>query len=536
MQKLRLALYQANSRMGDIAGNAEKLRTQHDWVTAQAADLLIMPELYLLGYPPDDLAQNPLVLSEIDRALKMLAEKTQSACAMLVGAPMPVDGQLMNAMVLLADGKIQQVMGKTDLPNYGVFDDKRVFNPAAQPQAITINNIKAGVLVCEDAWTQKPLASLLAAESGMQFIISANASPFDVDKFAQRLSVANARQREAKLPYVYVSSVGGQDDVIFDGGSFVLNGRGEIAAQLPFWQEYCALVDLDIAVGEITMVNPVSVQEESRESRLYHAMVLATRDYVNKNNFPGAMLGLSGGIDSALVAAIAVDALGAGRVRAFMLPSPYTSQQSHDDATAIARNLGVTLREIPITPGVHVLRESLNLQGGGLVAENLQARLRGLLLMALSNDSNDLLLTTGNKSEMAVGYATLYGDMNGGFNPIKDLYKTDVYRVARWRNEQSPVIPESVLTRAPTAELAPGQTDQDSLPPYDILDRILAALVEGNHDLAAISDIDPALVARVTAMLYRAEYKRRQSAPGPKLTRRAFGRERRYPITNAFRK
>ncbi len=540
---MRIAFYQANPTVGDIHGNLRKLLDKRAALPADV-ELLVTPEQYLLGYPAEDLVLSPLVHGVIAQALDELCAATQTGPAVLVGTPYVEDGKVYNAAVLAADGAIQHVFKKYDLPNYGVFDEKRVFAQGPIPRPFNFRGLNLGVLICEDIWTAAPLGLLrnkLAAQEKVDLLIAPNGSPYEYGKAHIRHALARARVTEIGCPLVYINLVGGQDEIIFDGNSFVMNTTGEMVATVAAFTEDTFIYDT--ATSAMTAAQPQAFDEEAE---LYEAILLGIRDYVNKNNFNGVVLGLSGGVDSALVATLAVDALGARRVRAIMMPSPYTAPISQADADSLAQNLGIELKNIPIQNGMQATHSMLAVFGDlkSVAAENLQSRLRGLLLMAASNQTGDLLLTTGNKSEMAVGYATLYGDMNGGFNPIKDVYKTDVYRLCHWRNMHLPVgvsgpaspIPHRILTRAPSAELKDNQTDQDSLPPYDILDQILFDLIEHNHDVADLTakGIDKNLVLRVIQMLDRAEFKRRQAAPGVKLHSRAFGRDRRYPITNGF--
>jgi NAD+ synthase len=468
--------------------------------------------------------------------------------AILITTPWRVDGKTYNAALLADGGKIAATRLKYDLPNYGIFDEKRVFAAGPMPGPIAFRGIRLGVMICEDMWTPDVTETL--EESGAEILIVPNGSPYEHDKLDERINLAVARIVESKLPLVYVNQVGGQDEIVFDGGSFVVGSDRLLKAQLPAWKEAICAVTFNrrngawVAEGEVTKV------ANGLES-IYQAMVLGLRDYVEKSRFPGVILGLSGGIDSALSAAVAVDAIGAGRVRAVMMPSPYTSQDSLDDAAECARLLGIRLDTISIEPAMaafdSMVRPLFEGRGPDITEENLQSRARGVTLMALSNKLGHMVLSTGNKSEMSVGYATLYGDMCGGYAVLKDVYKTTVFELCRWRNQSLPdgakgpagrVMPERVITKPPSAELKPNQTDQDTLPPYDKLDDILACLIEGEMRVEEIvaRGHDEATVRRVWRMLDRAEYKRRQAPPGVKITRRAFGRDRRYPIVNAFQK
>lgn len=545
--KISLALAQLNPTVGSISGNVAKLREARARAAAQGADLLMTSELYLCAYPPEDLVLKPSFQDNLRASVEELAAETaDGGPAILLGTPWREEGKLYNAVLLLDGGLITAKIFKHDLPNYGPFDEKRVFAAAPLPEPVLFRGVKLGVLICEDMWT--PDAAARLNEQGADILLIPNGSPFEVGKTEKRHNLAADRVEETGLPLVYLNQVGGQDELVFDGASFVLNGKGELIAGLRAWEEDLAIIQLDN--GDISSVGKSLETPPDHAAEIYHALMLGLRDYVNKNGFPGVVLGMSGGIDSALAAAIAVDALGADKVWGVMLPSPYTSRESTEDAQASARALGCKLDTIGIAGAMKVFDESLSQIIGdrcdGIVQENIQSRCRGLILMALSNGTGHMVLSTGNKSEMSVGYATLYGDMCGGFAVLKDVYKTEVYKIARWRNAHKPesalgpegtVIPDPVLTKAPTAELRPNQTDQDSLPPYDILDGILECLIEqdmGMHDIVA-KTYAQATVARVWALLDKAEYKRRQAAPGVKITRRNLSRDRRYPITNKYR-
>ena len=545
---IKIALAQFNPVVGDIRGNAEKARQAHAKAAALGADLIVFPELFVNGYPPEDLVLKPAFQDATHRELEKLAKECGTGPAILLGTIWREDGRLYNAAALLDGGRIAAVRLKADLPNYGVFDEKRVFAAGPMPGPVAIRGVRIGLPICEDIWGSDVVETLV--ETGAEILISPNGSPFDWPKPDKRMNVAVARVTESALPLVYLNQVGGQDELVFDGASFVLNSDRSLAVQMPAWREDLVLTEwTKTAAGwRCAPQPPASIPEDCAAA--YHACVLGLRDYVRKNGFPGVVLGLSGGIDSALVAAMAADALGPAHVHAIMLPSKFTSNDSLEDAAACAKMLGLRYDTIAIEPAVAGLTWGLkDMFAGtneGITEENLQSRVRGTILMAVSNKFGGMVVTTGNKSEMSVGYATLYGDMNGGFNPIKDLYKTEVYRLARWRNSHVPdgglgaggtVIPERILSKAPTAELRANQTDQDSLPPYDELDDILRALVENEFSVGEVVKRGhaPETVKKIERLLYLAEYKRRQAAPGVKISERNFGRDRRYPVTNKFR-
>ncbi|MEA2954444.1 MAG: synthase [Alphaproteobacteria bacterium] len=549
LNRLAMTIAQLNPIVGDVSGNAEKVRRARAQAAADGADLVIFPELFIAGYPPEDLVLKPAFQSECRAAVETLARETaDGGPAVVVGTPWVEEGKLYNAVTLLDGGMIAAVRFKVDLPNYGVFDEKRVFVPGPMPGPINFRGVRLGIPVCEDIWREEVVECL--AETGAELLIVPNGSPYWGDKDEVRLNVVVARISEQGLPLIYVNEVGGQDELVFDGASFALHADHSVAFQLPAFIETIVTVHWT-RVGATWRCDdgPILPLDEGDRAD-YGACVLGLRDYVNKNGFKGVELGLSGGIDSALCAALAVDALGAARVRCVMLPYRFTSQDSLDDAAAIANALGVQYDIVPIEAAVLGLETTLKPLFAGLPSdvteENLQARARGTILMAISNKFGLMVVTTGNKSEMSVGYATLYGDMNGGFNPIKDLYKTEVFRLARLRNDwkpawalgpDGPVIPENVLVRPPTAELREDQKDQDTLPPYDVLDQILQRLVEREEPVATIvaAGFDRETVMKIDRMLNLAEYKRRQAAPGVKVTLKNFGRDRRYPITNRFR-
>lgn len=545
---LTVGLAQVNPIVGDIDGNAARVRARR--AEAADCDLLVCGELVLAGYPPEDLVLRRVFQDRIEAAVRTLAAETaDGGPALLVGAPWRAGGKLYNAALLLDGGGIAAVRFKYDLPNYGVFDEKRVFAAGPLPDPIVFRGgARLGVMICEDMWTPRVAAYL--AEGGAELLVVPNGSPFETDKPGIRQLLAAERTTETGLSLLYVNLVGGQDELVFDGASFVWDPAEGLRARAPAWQEGVTRTRWQRAVDGFWTCTaaPVAGDGDGLES-VYHAMAVGLRDYVEKNRFPGVVLGLSGGIDSALTAVVAVDALGPERVRCVMMPSPYTSRDSLEDAAEVAGLLGVRLDSIGIEPAMTAFSAMLADVFAGLPAdvteENVQARSRGLLLMAISNKLGHMLLTTGNKSEMSVGYATLYGDMCGGFSVLKDIYKTTVFALSRWRNQCRPngfhgpagrVIPERVISKPPTAELRPNQTDQDTLPPYAELDGILEALIEdeASIDETAARGYDAATVRRVRRMIDRAEYKRRQAPPGVKITRRAFGRDRRYPITNGF--
>jgi NAD+ synthase len=549
-----ITLAQLNPTMGDVKGNAAKVRAARECARADGADLVMLSELFIAGYPPEDLVLKPAFQSACRTAVEELARETNDGGpAVLVGTPWVDDGKLYNACALLDEGRIAAIRFKVNLPNYGVFDEKRVFARGPVSGPLTIRGVRVGVPICEDTWLEESseyenVVECLA-ETGAEILVVPNGSPYTREKADMRLSVSVARVTESGLPLVYLNQVGGQDELVFDGGSFALNGDLSVAAQLPAFEESITTLRWKKGAGGWRCNGPVTASLEADRAD-YAACVLGLRDYVGKNGFPGVLLGISGGIDSALCAAIAVDALGAERVRGVMLPFRFTAQVSLDDAAKLANHLGFRYEVLPIAKAVHGFEEILSDVFKGLARditeENLQARTRGTLLMAISNKTGAMVVTTGNKSEMSVGYATLYGDMNGGFNPIKDIYKTEVFRLSSLRNSWKPngalgpageVIPPNIITRPPTAELRENQTDQDSLPPYEVLDAILERLVEREEPLATIiaAGFDREVVARIDRLLNIAEYKRRQAAPGVKVTRRNFGRDRRYPIVNRFR-
>ena len=552
--QLTITLAQLNPVVGDVTGNAARARTARAQAVADGADLLVLSELFIAGYPPEDLVLKPAFQAACRAEIEALARETaDGGPAVLIGTPWVEDGKLYNACALLDEGRIAALRFKANLPNYGVFDEKRVFarGPAAGP--VTIRGVRVGVPICEDTWMEESedyenVVECLA-ETGAEILIVPNGSPYTREKNDMRLSVSVARVAESGLPLVYLNQVGGQDELVFDGSSFGLNADRSLAFQLPGFEENITTLRWTRGEGGWTCKGPVTPVLDGDKGD-YAACVLGLRDYVGKAGFPGVLLGVSGGIDSALCAAIAVDALGSDKVRGVMLPFRFTAQESLDDAAKLTKQLGIQYEVLPIAAAVHgfedILKPAFVGRERDVTEENLQARTRGVLLMAISNKFGSMVVTTGNKSEMSVGYATLYGDMNGGYNPIKDIYKTEVFRLSTLRNSWKPegalgpsgeVIPPNIITRPPTAELRENQTDQDSLPPYDVLDAILVRLVEREDSVASIVsegfDIDT--VTRIARLLNIAEYKRRQAAPGVKVTRKNFGRDRRYPIINKFR-
>jgi NAD+ synthase len=554
LTRFTVTLAQLNPIVGDITGNAAKARTARAQAKADGATLIVFPELFIAGYPPEDLVLKPAFQAACRAAIEELARETaDGGPAVLIGSPWVDGGKLYNACALLDEGRIAAIRFKVNLPNYGVFDEKRVFARGSVSGPMTIRGLRVGVPICEDTWMEESAdyedVVETLTETGAEILIVPNGSPYARGKTDLRLSVQVARVTESGLPLVYLNQVGGQDELVFDGSSFVLNADRSLGAQMPAFSESITTLTFEKSGGHWRCNGPIAPVLEGDEGD-YAACVLGLRDYVNKNGFPGVLMGISGGIDSALCAAIAVDALGADRVRGIMLPFRYTAQVSLDDADKLAKALGFRYEILPIADAVNgfekILADTFKGLARDITEENLQARTRGTLLMAVSNKTGAMVVTTGNKSEMSVGYATLYGDMNGGFNPIKDLYKTQVFRISALRNSWKPdialgpdgeVIPVNIIIRPPTAELRENQTDQDSLPPYDILDGILERLVEREEPLSEIvaAGFEKDVVTRIDRLLNIAEYKRRQAAPGVKVTRKNFGRDRRYPITNKFR-
>ncbi|GGZ86209.1 NAD+ synthase [Novosphingobium arvoryzae] len=547
---LSITLAQLNQSVGDMAANSAAMLAARDRARSAGADLIVFPEMQLIGYPPEDLVLKPALIERAATALEQLALATaDGGPAMLVGSVFVRDGNLHNGVALLDQGKIAAVRFKHELPNYGTFDEVRLFEPGPLPEPIVFKGVMIGLPICEDIWHPDVCRHL--ADFGAELLICINGSPYEIDKDTLRIDgVAKRRAVDTGLPLAYLNRVGGQDELVFDGASFVVNGDGSLAVQMADWEEQEVLTRWTrTATGwrcDRGVVEPLSDHPED----IYCAMVLALRDYVDRNRFPGVVLGLSGGIDSAICAAIAADALGPERVWCVMLPSRFTSQESLDDATECARLIGCRYDTIPIQPAVSgfdaMLEGSFADTKVDLTEENLQSRIRGVTLMALSNKFGPMLLTTGNKSEMSVGYATIYGDMAGGYNPLKDAYKMTVFAVSKWRNRHKPkiglgpdgpVIPENIITKPPSAELRPDQKDSDSLPEYPVLDAILLGLVEHDKSVDQLvgEGFERDTVVRIERLLHLAEYKRRQAPPGVKLGTRNFGRDRRYPISHAFR-
>jgi NAD+ synthase (glutamine-hydrolysing) len=536
---LRIALAQLNLFVGDVGGNTQRvIDTAADARDRLQADLVLFPELALCGYPPEDLLFHKGMKRQVAAAMERVRSEV-SGVAMMVGYPDYVDDAIYNAAALLRDGKVLANYHKQELPNYSVFDEKRYFKQGDASRIVELNGIRVGLLICEDVWEPNPARK--AREAGAQLLVVINGSPYSLQYQRRREDIVRARVKDIGLPVVYVNMIGGQDELIFDGGSFVMNAAGEIVQRAAPFEEILYTVDVDLVDGKAVPRAGHVEPELSQEASVYNALVLGVRDYVGKHRFPGIVLGLSGGIDSALTLAIAVDALGADHVRAVMMPSRYTSQMSLDDAAQQARTLGVSYDIISIEgmfeSALGALKEVFAGRSPDTTEENIQARCRGLLLMAISNKTGRMVLTTGNKSEMAVGYATLYGDMAGGFAPIKDCSKMLVYRLAHYRNSISQAIPARVIERPPSAELRPDQKDSDSLPPYEVLDAILELFIEENLSVDEISarGFDRATVGRVLEMVKRNEYKRRQAPPGVRISDRAFGRDWRYPITSGYR-
>jgi len=550
---LKLCIAQLNFVVGDTAGNAQKIIAASKAAYAQGARLVLTPELSICGYPAEDLLLRPAFIAACDDAVKTVARELAGLKGLHVVVGHPTGGDIrsksvavprrFNAASVLSEGRVLETYAKRELPNYQVFDERRYFTPGQGTCVFQVEGINVGLLICEDAWFEEP--ALLARQAGAELLAVINASPYHMGKSGERVARMAERARTLDMPVVYAHLVGGQDEVVFDGASFVVGADGALAGRALAFREDLFMVQAERASGRLALM-AATAQERSPEAELWDALVLGVRDYIGKNGFPGALLGLSGGIDSALVLAIAVDALGRDKVRAVMMPSPYTADISWIDARDMAARLGVRYDEISIAPEFESFKASLAEQFQGrpedTTEENIQARIRGVFLMALSNKFGSIVLTTGNKSEMATGYCTLYGDMAGGFAVIKDVLKTTVFRLARWRNEHDPYgtgprpIPERIITRPPSAELRPGQVDQDSLPPYEVLDAILERYMENDQGIEEIiaAGFDRALVERVARLIRINEYKRRQAPVGIRVTHRSFGKDWRYPITGRF--
>ena len=545
---LKIVLAQLNPIVGDVKGNIVKLIDIRNNLKDEV-DIIVVPELYVTGYPIDDLVLRNDFLELVENEIYNLSKLTNDGkAAIILGAPRKEKNTIRNSVFVLDNGEIISFRDKHNLPNSGVFDEQRIFSPGALSGPVKVRDVLIGLPICEDIWTETVIECL--CETGAEIILSINASPYSVKKNDQRMSVAVSRVIESKIPLIYLNRVGGQDELVFDGASFCLSHEGKLSVQLKDFQEEVLEINLTkpdnnwICKGKINSIS-------SNLEALYKSLVVSVRDYVQNNGFPGVVLGMSGGIDSALVAAIATDALGPKLVRAVMMPSPYTSKDSLEDAELASSNLGVDYSYLDIKDGMNVIDNILlDFKGDkvepGITEENIQSRIRGLLLMAISNKYGSMVLATGNKSEYAVGYATLYGDMCGGFAVIKDVWKTDVFRLCEWRNSNKPseflgpngiVIPKRIISKPPSAELREDQKDTDSLPEYDVLDSILRKLVEDNLSLEQIANegYDVKDVKKISMLLSKSEYKRFQAAPGPKVTEKAFGRDRRYPLTSGFR-
>ena len=545
---MKLFLAQLNNIVGDIEGNLNKAIDVLQDAKKLDSDLVIFSELFLSGYPPEDLVLKKSFVSACKNALdSLITYSEEKELGVIIGLPIYEKNKLFNAAAVIDKGQLIGFSKKVNLPNYSVFDEKRVFSKNNTPEIFNFRGIKLGVPICEDIWMDNVCKEL--KDQGCELIISPNGSPFDKYKINQRKTIIEDRVTEVKTPFVYVNQFGGQDELVFDGSSLVMNGNKEVVFEAPSWEENTSVVEFNVSAKKFNDL-PFEKAQVSDLENIYMAMVIGLRDYVAKNNFPGVILGLSGGIDSAFCAAVAVDALGKDKVNAYMLPSVYTSKNSLDDAKDCAKRLEIRLDSIPISNTFLSLEDSLEELFKGLptdiTEENLQSRIRGTILMAISNKIGKMLITTGNKSEVSVGYSTLYGDMNGGFNPIKDIYKTELYALANWRNLNVPknvlltkknIIPETIISKEPTAELRDNQKDSDSLPSYDQLDQILEGLVEYELSTNELEKkgFSRDEIKKVENLLYVSEYKRRQSAPGVKISLRNFGRDRRYPITNKYR-
>ncbi len=534
---LIVSIAQSNYLLGDIQGNCKKIVSEAKFAFESGSHLLVTPELSITGYPPEDLLFREAFIQSVNQNIELLCQdlKQFQDLHVIVGHPFQENKKLQNCVSVICNGEVVARYAKQFLPNSEVFDEVRYFTPGNKSSVFDVKGTKVGVIICEDVWHQGP--SQQAKQDGAELLIIPNASPFHMEKTQLRQDIVRKQIKDIQIPVIYANLVGGQDELVFDGGSFAMNTNGEVVDQASQFNEelrFIEFADSQLVTGQISVTS-------SNEKQIYDALVLGVKDYLGKNGFPGAIIGLSGGVDSALVLAIAVDALGPEKVRAVMMPSKYTADISWIDARDMANRLGVKYDEIPISPMYDAFENSLSTEFKGLspdaTEENIQARIRGTLLMALSNKSGRIVLTTGNKSEMAVGYCTLYGDMAGGFAVIKDVVKTLVYRLCEYRNSISPVIPERIITRPPSAELRPDQKDQDSLPPYEILDAILERYMENDVPIENLIKEGFAQedVEKVTRLIKINEYKRRQSPIGVRITRRAFGRDWRYPITSKFR-
>ncbi|MCI5050246.1 MAG: NAD+ synthase [Rickettsiales bacterium] len=550
MSSLCIAIAQINTTLGDISGNVEKIVASIRSASDQGADLVVFPEMAITGYPPEDLVFKSSFQDRAMEAATQIAQQVRDTnCAALVGGLYRDGYDLYNAVFLIDEGKIQRVQSKRSLPNYGVFDEKRLFSKGDKPSPIEWRGHQLGVLICQDVWDERLSAHL--NRKGAEILIVLNASPYEMGKARTRKNVVELAARQMEKPVIYVNLVGGQDELVFDGRSFAIHPDGSDVTRLKAFQEELGISKWEKKEEGWRCVDAPMIETQNDMETVYQAMVLGLRDYVNKNGFKGVVVGLSGGIDSGLTAAVAVDALGPERVHGVLLPSPYTSRESVEDASQLSELLGIRFDTIPITSAMEsykaMLKDVFDGHGEDTTEENIQARIRGNILMAISNKFGSMVLTTGNKSEMSVGYATLYGDMCGGYSVLKDVYKTTVFKLSRWRNEYKGdlvlldgkagrVIPERMITKPPSAELKPDQKDEDTLPPYDLLDAILRGLIEDRYSIRELVDQghDLQTVARVAKMIYTAEYKRRQAPPGVKVSGMSFGRDRRYPITNKW--
>ena len=543
MSNLKVYFAQLNMIVGDFEHNIAKINFAYHEATLNHADIVVFPELAITGYPPEDLALRPAFQLKTIEIVHELANKTKHGPAIIIGTLWLEGEKLYNAAAILEDGKVSHIISKNDLPNYGVFDEYRIFKKSPDLAPVEIKGVNIGLMICEDCWIEKNWRHL--AGQGAELLIAINASPFEVDKQNDRLNLAQTIVSATNLPLLYLNMVGGQDELVFDGHSFVMNINETLAYQAAPFQEEQFCIEFkknDTNQWEVKKEDTAPIALLSREKQTYEALKLSLHDYIHKNGFPGVIIGMSGGIDSALTAAIAVDALGADKVKLVMMPSKYTSKESIEDASECANRLEVELETVAIEPAVEafttMLAASFEGKEEGTTEENIQSRIRGVILMAMSNKFGHMVLTTGNKSEMAVGYATLYGDMCGGFNVLKDLYKTEVFALAKWRNERDPVIPERIITKPPSAELRADQRDEDSLPSYEILDDILYRLIEkreSSYQLIHEHCFNEEVVNQISYLVTIAEYKRRQAPPGTKIGRLAFGKDRRYPITHSYK-